>query len=499
MKKKIIVISILFVFLILSCIKKEREECLKVCLESFPTNFDPRYASDQSSDRVLSLIHRGLFKTNENMEPIGDIAESYFFVNGKILNIKIKKDIFFSDGKRLDCDDIIFTIESILNGSPISPKRGELSVIKEIRKIDETNFEIKLKKPFAPLLTLLNFGIVKKGTIFNPENNPLGCGYFKISSIKRGKEILLDENIFSKEKPKIKKVLLKVIEDPTIRSLELLRKSIDIVVNDLPYDSIKSFAKRGFNILSQNGTNYSYIGFNCRKSPLDRKEVRKAIAMSIQREEILKNIIQGFGREATGLISPENWAYFETSNPPYDPKLADKILDSVNLKKNEKGIRFKLNYKTSMNKISRFVAEAVSENLKLIGIELEIQTLEWGTFYEDIKRGSFDLFSLNWIGIKDPDAFRFRFDSEMVPPFGFNRGGYKNENLDQLLRDAAEEIDIEKRKKFYEEIQKIISDDCPYINLWWPNIVVVANKKVKPFKVPSDGNFIFLKDIEFYS
>lgn len=496
MKKTII---ILFVFFILSCIEKEREDCLKVCLESFPSNFDPRYALDQSSDRVLSLIHRGLFTTNEKMEPVGDIAESYSFKNDKTLNIKLQKNIFFSDGKRLDSDDVIFTIESILYGNLVSPKRGELAVVKEIRKIDETNFEIELKKPFAPFLTLLNFGIVENKTIFDPEKIPLGCGYFKINSIKRGKEIFLEENKFSETKPKVKKVLLKVIEDPTVRSLELLRGSIDIVVNDLPYDSIKSFKKRGFNVLSQNGTNYSYIGINCRKSPLDKKEVRKAIAMSIQREKILKNIIQGFGREATGLISPENWAYFKTSNPPYDPQLADKILDSIGLKKNEKKIRFKLSYKTSMNKTSRFVAEAVSENLKQIGIELEIQTLEWGTFYEDIKRGSFDLFSLNWIGIKDPDAFRFRFDSEMIPPFGFNRGGYKNVKIDQILRNAVEELDVEKRKKFYDEIQKILSDDCPYINLWWPNIVVVTNRKVKPFKVPSDGNFIFLKDIEFYS
>ncbi|MCX7829477.1 MAG: ABC transporter substrate-binding protein [Acidobacteria bacterium] len=486
----------LILILLVNCHHKEKIDCISVCLESFPSSFDPRYATDQSSDRILTLTHRGLFSVNEKMEPVGDAAQNFQFVNPTLLRIELRNDIFFSDGKKVASDDVIYTIESILSGTPASPKRSELEVIKEIRKTNDFGFELELKRPFAPLLTLLNFGIVEKGALFDADKIPVGCGLYKIESIKRGKEIAIAENPFSKQKPKTKKILMKVIEDPTIRSLELLRGSLDIVVNDLPYDSIRSFEKKGFNVVRKNGTNYSYIGFNCRKPPLDKKEARQALTMAIQRKDILQNIIRGFGREATGLISPENWAYCQTQNPPYNPKLAEEMLEKINLKKNKNGIRLKLTYKTSMNKISRFIAEAVTEDLKKIGVEVEIQTLEWGTFYEDIKKGNFDLFSLNWIGIKDPDAYRYRFHSAMIPPFGFNRGGFKNEKVDSLLLEGASEPDREKRKQIYKEIQLILSKECPYINLWWPDIVVVSNPRIKILEVPADGNFIFLKDVE---
>ncbi|MFB3850350.1 MAG: ABC transporter substrate-binding protein [Acidobacteriota bacterium] len=497
MKRKIFIFLLFLIFIfVLNCKKREKGDLISVCLESFPSTFDPRYATDQSSDRVLTLTHRGLFTVNEKMEPVGDAVCSFSFLSPTLIRIKLKNDLFFSDGKKVSSDDVIFTINSILFNAPVSPKRSELEIIKEIRKLDDLTFEIELKRPFAPILTLLNFGIVQSGCFFDPDRMPVGCGYYKIKDFKRGRHILLSENIFSKERPKVKTVLMKVIEDPTIRSLELLRGTLDIVVNDLPYDSIKSFEKKGFIVVNTNGANYSYVGFNCRKNPLDKKDVRRAIAMAIQREEILKNVIRGFGREASGLISPENWAFYKTQNPPYNPVLSSEILDNLGLVKNDKGKRFSLSYKISMNKVSRFVAEAISENLRQIGIRIDIQTLEWGTFYDDIKKGNFDMFSLNWIGIKDPDAFRLRFHSQMAPPFGFNRGCYQNPYLDKLLDAGCGELNLEKRKEIYKDVQKILSEDCPYINLWWPNIVVVANNRIKPFKVPSDGSYIFIKDLE---
>ena len=151
----------------------------------------------------------------------------------------------------------------------------------------------------------------------------------------------------------------------------------------------------------------------------------------------------------------------------------------------------KLSYKTSLNKISRFAAEAMAEDLREVGILLEIQSLEWGSFYSDVKKGNFDLFSLNWIGIKDPDAYRLRFDSSATPPFGFNRGWYSNPALDALLRTGAEETDREKRKEIYSKVQSIVSEDVPYINLWWPDIVAVSNERIEPFAIAPDGDFSF--------
>jgi peptide/nickel transport system substrate-binding protein len=491
-------LKLLFVVVIffLGCGQNKREnEMLCVCLESFPSVFDPRYSSDLTCERLFSLIHRGLFKLDKNMEAVGDIVENYSLEEKK-LKIELKKDVFFSDGKKLDSDDVIYTLNSILKGERISPRRGELKVIEKIVKRGDFTLEIYFSEPVASILTLLNFGIVENDETFTPEKFPVGAGLYRIVKIKRGIEIELEENPYSKEKPKTKRVILKAIEDPTLRSLELFRGSLDIVVNDIPYDSIKSLKEKGFQVIRKNGTNYSYIGINCKKKPLDNKKVRKALAYAINREAILKNILNGFGREADSMLSPENWAYHSTSKIKYDPLLSEELLEKENIKRDKDGLRGSFSYKTSMNKTSKFIAEAIREDLRKIGFDLKIETLEWGTFYQDIKRGNFDLFSLNWIGINDPDAYRYRFSSSMTPPFGFNRGFYSNFQLDKVLLKGSREFDKEKRREIYSKVQEILSDDMPYINLWWPDIVVVANPSVKIYDLPPDGNFSFIKDVD---
>lgn len=483
--------------IILSCFQEEEHNNkITICIETFPTSLDPRYASDQSSERVLTLTHRGLFKFKENMDIEPDIIESYQFINPQKIFFKLKKNIFFSDGKRLTSDDVIFTINSILYEKPISPRASELKEIKNIVKIDDNSFTIELKKTFVPILSLLNFGIIKSGTKFQADIPPEGCGYFKIKKFVGKNEIVLEENPYSEIKPKVKNITIKIIENPFLRILELLRGSVDLVVNDIPYDSLKNLKKKGFKVIRVNGTNYAYIGLNCKKYPLDQREVRIALAMAVNRKTILENILNGYGREATGLLSPENWAYSRTSNPEFNPTKAEKILEEKKFFKDKNGTRVKFSYKCSTNRLNKLIAEAIYSDFKKIGIELKIETLEWGTFYNDIKEGNFELFSLNWIGIKDPDAFRLRFHSLFTPPFGLNRTFYTNKELDSILEEASKEPDKKRRFDLYKRVQEILSEDQPYINLWWPDIVVVSNKRIKNINIAPDGNFIFLKDVE---
>lgn len=479
---------LLILILLINCYKGDNNKgVLTVSLETFPLILDPRYATDQSSERVFSLIHRGLFKISEKFEFEGDVVEDYKFEKDR-LTLKLKEDVFFSDGKNLQSDDVVFTLNSILKGEKPSFRRGELSSIEKVIKRGPYKVEIFLKEPLASLPMLLNFGILEKGAK-SSENIPIGAGFYKIDKIKKGLEIELLENPFSKEKPKTKRLILKVIEDTTLRTLELYRGSLDIVVNDIPLDSIKKLKEKGFLVKNVSGTNYSYIGLNLKKYPLNKKEVRVAISMAINRRAILKNIFLGYGREADSMLSPENWAYKKGKTISYNPTKSKEIIEKEGIK------NITLSYKTSLSKISRFLAEAIKEDLKKIGINLKIETLEWGTFYNDIKRGNFDMFSLNWIGIKDPDAYRLRFHSKMVPPLGFNRGYYSNFTLDKLLEEGVIEIKREKRKEIYSKVQQIILEDEPYISLFWPDIVVVAKKNIKIEKIPNDGNFSFLKDV----
>lgn len=477
--------------LCVSCSDQAPRNSIVIAVEAFPSAMDPRLGTDLASDRLFALVHRGLFRVNDRQEPEPDIAGACEQKSPLEHVITLRSGLRFSDGKPLTSSDAVFTISSIIAANSRSPKKGELGVISSVEEIDGLRFRIRLAAPSAPLLTLLNFGILPEGTGFSGETAPPGLGPYRIAALKRGRDILLEANPFAEKAPVTPQIVLKVIEDPVLRALELKRGSVDIVVNDLPPDSVFSFERTGFTVARFPGTNYTYIGINCRKPPLNNPRVRKALAMAIDRRAILKNIMRGYGREATGMLSPENWAYSKAEAAPFDPGGALEILEAEGVAVDGDGVRLRLSYKTSMNKISRFIAEAVGENLKPLGISLDIQSLEWGSFYSDVKKGNFDLFSLNWIGIKDPDAYRLRFDSAAVPPYGFNRGGYSNPALDDLLRKGAAETDREKRKEIYRQVQLIVSEEAPYINLWWPDIVAVASKRIEPFAIAPDGDFSF--------
>lgn len=477
--------------LFFSCVSNEPRESIVIALEAFPSAMDPRLGTDLASDRLFALIYRGLFKVNERLEPEPDAAEAFEQVSPLELVVRLRKGLRFSNGKPLTSADAVFTISSIIADGSRSPKKGELSVISSVEAIDEMNLRIRLASPSPPLLTLLNFGILPEGTLPVTESPAPGLGPFRVASMNRGRDIFLEENPFSLSRPGTPAITLKVIEDPVLRTLEMKRGSIDIVVNDLPPDSVKRFERDGFTVNRFPGTNYSYIGINCRKGHLGDSRVRRALSMAIDRRAILKNILRGYGREATGMLSPENWAYFRTENPQFDPSAAESTLEEAGIKRGTDGTRMKLSFKTSLNKVSWFLAESIAEDLSKIGVILEIQSLEWGSFYSDVKKGNFDLFSLNWIGIKDPDAYRLRFDSVAVPPNGFNRGGYSNPALDALLRKGAAETDREKRKEIYRQVQLIVSEEVPYINLWWPDIVAVSSSRVEPFAIAPDGDFSF--------
>ncbi len=479
-----------------SCSKAPRKARLIVGIEEEPASVDPRAGSDQASDRLFKLLYRGLFKPGPNLAPEPDLASSWEQVSPLVYRVRIASGIRFSNGQPLTARDAAFTIESIRTGQVASYRRGDMEKIASARAVSDGLLEIRLKEPFAPLLQALDAGIVPCGTPASPTEPPPGCGPYVLKRRVPGQWLVFEANPFAEHPPKCRTLAFKVIPDPVIRTLELRRGSVDLVVNDLPPDSVASLAEKGFRLVRSNGTNYAYIGFNCAKPPLDSPSVRMALQMSIDRKSLLKWLYHDLGRPATGLLAPENWAF----NPsvaltPYDPLGAEKILDSRGVKRDADGVRLRLSYKTSQNKVSRLLAVAIQDQLSAIGVRIEIQSLEWGTFYGDVLQGRFGLYGLTWVGINDPDAFRLRFASNAFPPYGLNRGRYANGLVDRLVAMGAMEPAIEKRKAIYAEVQSVIARDAPYASLWWPDNVAVARPGLAPFTIPPDGSFSFLASV----
>jgi peptide/nickel transport system substrate-binding protein len=159
----------------------------------------------------------------------------------------------------------------------------------------------------------------------------------------------------------------------------------------------------------------------------------------------------------------------------------------------------KLSFKSTNLDLRRRIAEAIKEQLQRVGIELEIRTYEWGTFFSDVKRGNFHLYSLAWVGILDPDIYFQIFHSSSVPPDGDNRGRYSNARVDRLLEQGRAALEASERKFIYGEVQRILAEELPYIPLWWWKNVIVQSRSLEGFVPAPDGDLNSLKKVSFRS
>jgi peptide/nickel transport system substrate-binding protein len=221
--------------------------------------------------------------------------------------------------------------------------------------------------------------------------------------------------------------------------------------------------------------------------------VRRALAYAINRRPMLQYLWRGFARPAYSVLPPESWAY--SGNGPrydYDPQRARELLDQAGYPERN-GVRFYLTMKTSTEETARLIAAVLQQQLRDVGVALDIRTFEFATFFSDVTQGAFQMYSLRWIGgNEDPDNFEYAFHSSKFPPNGANRSFYSNPRLDALVDQARTEIDQNTRKHLYAEIQTILAQDVPYITLWYQDNVLVHSNRVGDLSLNPSGNYDFL-------
>jgi peptide/nickel transport system substrate-binding protein len=246
------------------------------------------------------------------------------------------------------------------------------------------------------------------------------------------------------------------------------------------------------------GTSLAYVAFNFSDPILAHREVRQALAYSTDRASLIKYLLRGQARTAPSLLPPTHWAYEpNVQQYAYDPARAQQLLDSAGFRPGPDGVRLRLKLKTSTDESTRLLAQALADQWKRVGVQLDLGPLEFATFYSDITHGSFQLYTFRWVGASnsDPDIFEYVFNSKNVPPAGANRGHYKNATLDALLEQQRAEMDREKRKAILSEVQKIVAEDEPYINLWYTDNVAVHQTRVTGVVIPPAGDFDFIAEV----
>ncbi len=478
---------------------------IQVDIEASPTALDPRYATDAISERIDELMFDPMVRLDSKGGFTGALAESVERISPTEIVFHLRHGVHFSDGRELTARDVKYTFDFVIDRRNRSPKTGGLEQLKSIDALDDHTIKMTTRGPYAPALEMAMLGIVPDGTPgrnSNALNAPPGTGPFKLLDFERDDRVVLDRSAARETSGThaVQGIVFKVVPDPTVRALELVEHICDLAPNDIQPDLLPYLRKQdGLDVLTSAGTTYWYLTFNFPDPALRDLRVRRAIAYAIDRDEIIRAYLRGTARIASGMLTPENWAYDgEVTTYHYDPERARMLLDDAGFKADRNGMRkLALVYKCAPE--GARMGEILQAMLRRVGIEVRIRSNEWATFYDDMQRGNFDIAAMPWIGIRDPHHYYMVFDSQMTPPRGLNRGRYSNPEMDRLVEAGDATIDEAARKKIYAQVQKLAADDLPYLSLWWQDNVVVMNRTVSAFKPYPNGSLLALTDLTLTS
>jgi peptide/nickel transport system substrate-binding protein len=481
---------------------------LAIGIEAQPTHLDPRYATDANSVRIAGLIYNSLLRADANSQLQPELAESWEMVDRQTYRFYLRKGVTFHDGRLLNAADVKYTYDSILDPKNASPKRAPLKVLRSVEQLGPYEVRFRLAEPYAPFLEHCTIGIVPAISTgiaaISGSKPPAGSGPFMLETVYPGERVLLRANPdYWEGRPSVRGLSFKIVPDAMVRVLEFKKGTIQFLQNDIEPDMLPWLTRNTDSVIEmKQGTTFQYIGMNLQHPILRHQAVRQALALALDKDAIIRHLLKDQGTPATGLLSPHHWAYDGAVLVwPYDPAKARRLLDQAGFPDPDGDgprHRFKLSFKTTNIDLRRRTAEAFKEQLQKVGIELEIRTYEWGTFYSDIKKGSFHLFSLAWVGILDPDIYYNIFHSASVPPNGDNRGRYRNAAIDALLERGRKATDISERKLAYKQIQQILAEELPYIPLWWIKNVIVRKPDIREFTPYPDGDLISLKKVLYH-
>ena len=474
-----------------------------MAIESSPANLDLRVGTDAQSERVGGLIFDALVRKDEHFELQPWLATSWEQPDPRTWVVHLRDGVRFQDGRPLEAEDVAWTVRSMVDGTLITSKGGAFASVERVEVADRLTVVFRLRHPEAGLLFNMSdglFGVVPRGSGKEFGLHPVGSGPFRFVSAQQDREVVLERNAgYWAGAPTIPRVRFAVVPDAITTALELEKGSADAESNAITLDEVWALRDRA-NLRTETvpSSVVVYANFNVTDPVLRDRRVRQAVACAIDRRAIIEALWRGQARVAGSLLPPGHWARAgdaELAGYPHDVERARRLLDEAGYRPGKDGVRLRFTLKTSTDETTRLMAQVLQQQMREAGIQLDVRSAEFGTFYADITRGAFQMYALRWIGAnEDPDIFRYAYGSGSMPPKGGNRGHYSNARVDMLLAEAAAATDKGVRRRDYVEVQRILAEDLPGIPLWYPNNEVVHAARMEGVRVGASGNFDWLRE-----
>jgi peptide/nickel transport system substrate-binding protein len=468
-----------------------------------PLHINPILAQSNDVDRDISqILFNGLLKYDPSGNIIPDLAESYEISDDKTTyTVRLRKGVIWHDGKPFSSSDVIFTINLLTDPGYRSPLRGSWQGV-ESNQIDDNTLEFKIPSPYAGFINNLTFGILPKHIweSTSPEKfhlsdinlEPIGTGPFKYNQFQKDSngnilsyKMVANPNYFE-GKPYISKITFNFYEDENSLVDAYNRKEV-MGISGLSSKKTKSIKlSQSTQLHTFQIPRYFSVFLNQIKSvPLANDEVRQALKMTTNREEIINEVLDGKGIPVYSSFLPGMIGYSDEIKNNFDLEGAKKLLEEKGWRVGDDGIREKDGIKLEIDLVTTdweelsSTAEIIKNQWRKAGIKINISTYSISDIQQNyIKTREYDALLFGQVLSADPDPFSFWHSSEKKDP-GLNLSLFGKDDTDKLIEEGREEFDNAKRSEIYLELQKKIQTETPAIFLYSPSYVYPVSKKVQ--------------------
>ncbi len=463
---------------------------LQLSISSSPARINPLLATDSASSEVAGYIFNGLVKFDKSGAIVGDLAEKFTFENNTTLIFELRKGVKWHDGEAFDADDVLYTYNLLQSPKLVTPYKDDFKHVKRVKKLDDYHVKVTYSQPYFKALSIWMMGILPghlwskvEDPMTTPLNKlPVGTGPYKLTKpFKVNERIVLERNSdYFVHSPYIEQINMHYIGDPSTQFITLKAKELDIGgLDPLQVErQLDASFRSHYQLIEQPSHSYTYLGFNLRKKVFQDKRVREAIAYSIDREEIIDLLFFSHGRICYGPFMPGSDAYpKDLKLRTYDPKRAKQLLKELGYD-SDNPLRFEVVTNTG-NDTRIYAAQIIQQQLRRVGIEMKIRTMEWQAFLNTVVMPhQFEAVLMGWSLSLTPDAYSI-WHSDGDRKGGFNFIGYHNAEVDRLIVEAEKIVNPKIFAEKYQKLFREIVEDYPYIFLYIPNSITAVNKNIK--------------------
>ncbi len=472
-------------------------------------NFNPLVNNNNSLYQLQNLIYEGLVAFDENKDIKSALAEAWqISEDGQSIELTLRRDVKWHDGEAFTAEDVIFTHQLIKNSNQaqgISIYKTSLQQISDIRAIENNGIRVTFSRPFSNGLEVLTFPILPKhllqgsnaDKLTNGDFPMVGTGMYKVTEYQHMQQLALVKNeSYWGSKPYIENITVAIVPDREAQ-LSLFENGEIDVAQPIAVDWAKYTDGKNEKVYEYISNQYEFLGFNFKNPALVDKALRQAFAYAIDRHTIVKNLYLGHGTVVDVPVQPTSWI-FDDENLTYgfDASKANQLLEDNGYEKNDSGVRIsplnsaplKLKLITNKdNSLREKTAYHIKDELQAIGVEVEVVLLEWNEFNQQLTSGNYDLVLAGW-DLADMPDFSFAFHSSQTKATNFI--SYANEEMDTILADIFKAPSREQKQAAYKLFQNHVTEELPYISLFFKNSAVAIRSNIKGnFHPQSDNHY----------